>query len=136
MRPVGPLSTYKFRIGLALGRPKHVPCPVDETVRQDDQVGPLQVVYIPGHTPGHLAFRCPERRVLAVGDAIATWPQLGAGWAGFNLNETQYRASLRRLAQLEADVIGVGHGEPITERAEERLHSVAEAPSATSLAQP
>jgi glyoxylase-like metal-dependent hydrolase (beta-lactamase superfamily II) len=126
LRPRGRLSTYPMRIGLALGRPRHLPCPVDVALREGDQVGPLRVVHIPGHTPGHLAFHWEERDVLAVGDAVATWPRIDAGWPGFNLNEGQYRASLRRLAQIEAEVIAVGHGDPLTESAVERVHALAE----------
>ena len=96
---------------------------MDQAVQEDDQVGPLRVLHIPGHTPGHLAFHWAERGVLAVGDAIATWPQLDAGWPGFNLNEEQYRASLRRLAQLEANVVAVGHGEALAEGAAEDVHA-------------
>jgi glyoxylase-like metal-dependent hydrolase (beta-lactamase superfamily II) len=129
LRPRGPVSTYPFRIGLALGRPKHAPCPVDQGLVEGNQVGPLRVVHIPGHTPGHLAFHWEERGVLAVGDAVATWPRTDAGWPGFNLNEAQYRASLRRLAQIEPEVIAVGHGEPLRERASDRLHALAERPS-------
>jgi glyoxylase-like metal-dependent hydrolase (beta-lactamase superfamily II) len=129
LRPQGPLSTYPMRIGLALGRPKHAPCPVDRPLREGDQVGPLRVVHIPGHTPGHLAFHWEQRGVLAVGDAVATWPRIDAGWPGFNLNEGQYRASLKRLAQIEAEVIAVGHGEPLIERAGERVHALAEGSS-------
>ena len=126
MRPRGAVSTYPMRIGLALGRPKHAPCPVDQCLREGDQVGPLRVVHIPGHTPGHLAFHWEQRDVLAVGDAVATWPRLDAGWPGFNLNEGRYRASLRRLAQIEAEVIAVGHGHPLTERAADTVHALAE----------
>lgn len=126
MRPSGPLSTYPMRIGLALGRPKHPPCPVDRGLGEGDQVGPLRVLHIPGHTPGSLALHCEQRRVLVVGDAVATWPRVDAGWPGFNLNEGQYRESLSRLAEIEAEVIAVGHGDPLTERAAERVHSLAE----------
>jgi glyoxylase-like metal-dependent hydrolase (beta-lactamase superfamily II) len=126
MRPRGSLSTYPMRIGLAVGRPKHVPCPVDRGLVEGDQVGPLRVLHIPGHTPGHLAFDCEDRGVLAVGDAVATWPRLDAGWPGFNLNEGQYRASFGRLAKIEADVIAVGHGEPLTERAAEQVAALAD----------
>jgi glyoxylase-like metal-dependent hydrolase (beta-lactamase superfamily II) len=129
LRPQGPPSTYPMRIGLALGRPKHAPCPVDRPLREGDQVGPLRVVHIPGHTPGHLAFHWEQRGVLAVGDAVATWPRIDAGWPGFNLNEGQYRASLKRLAQMEAEVIAVGHGEPLIERAGERVHALSEGSS-------
>jgi hypothetical protein len=57
---------------------------------------------------------------------VATWPRTDAGWPGFNLNEGEYRVSLRRLAQVEAAVIAVGHGEPLTERAADRVHELAE----------
>lgn len=126
MVPRGSLSTYPMRIGLALGRPRHEPCPVDRALAEGDEIGPLRTVHIPGHTPGSLALHDEERGVLAVGDAVATWPRLGAGWPGFNLNEGQYRESLRRLARIEADVIAVGHGEPITEGGADRMHELAE----------
>ncbi len=126
LRPDGPPVTYPFRIGLALAHPKHVPCPVDRSVSEGDEIGPLRVLHIPGHTPGHLAFHHGPREVLAVGDAMATWPRTDAGWPGFNLNEPQYRASLRRLAQVEAAVVAVGHGDPLTERAADRVHELAE----------
>ncbi|MGH2986970.1 MAG: MBL fold metallo-hydrolase, partial [Solirubrobacterales bacterium] len=124
--PSGPLSLIPMRIGLALGRPKHAPCPVDRGLAEGDQVGPLRVLHIPGHTPGSLAFYLEQRGVLVVGDAVATWPRLDAGWPGFNLNEGQYRESLRLLAQVEAEVVAVGHGEPLTEAAAERVHELAE----------
>jgi glyoxylase-like metal-dependent hydrolase (beta-lactamase superfamily II) len=124
--PSGPLSLLPMRLGLALGRPKHQPCPVDRGLAEGDQVGPLRVLHIPGHTPGSLAFHHEQHGVLAVGDAVATWPRLGAGWPGFNLNEGQYRESLARLAEVEAPVIAVGHGEPLTEGAADSVHALAE----------
>jgi glyoxylase-like metal-dependent hydrolase (beta-lactamase superfamily II) len=126
MRPSGSLSTYPMRIGLAVGRPKHEPCPVDDGLSEGDEIGPLRVVHIPGHTPGSVAFHWDQRGVLVVGDAVATWPRLDAGWPGFNLNEGQYRASLGRLAEIEAEVVAVGHGDPLIERAAERVHVLAE----------
>jgi glyoxylase-like metal-dependent hydrolase (beta-lactamase superfamily II) len=118
------LRLVPFQLGLRLDRPKHVPCPVDEVVSDDDAVGPLQVVHAPGHSPGHLAFLWPERRVLVAGDAIATWPSFSDGWKGFHLNLAQHAVSLRRLAALDARIVGVGHGDPITHDAAERVHSL------------
>ena len=74
LRPMQSLRLIPFQLGLALGRPKHVGCPVDEAIANDDAAGPLQVLHAPGHSPGHLAFFWPERGVLLAGDAIATWP--------------------------------------------------------------
>jgi glyoxylase-like metal-dependent hydrolase (beta-lactamase superfamily II) len=126
--PKQSLRLLPFQLGLWLNRPKHVPCPVDESLSDGDAFGPLQVLHAPGHSPGHLSFHWPERGFLIVGDAIATWPELCAGWRAFNLNKRQHRASLQRLAALEPRLVGVGHGEPIVERADERVHEVATGP--------
>jgi glyoxylase-like metal-dependent hydrolase (beta-lactamase superfamily II) len=117
LRPMQSLRLLPFQLGLALGRPKHVPCPVDDAVGNDDAVGPLQVLHAPGHSPGHLAFFWPERGVLLAGDAIATWPELCPGWKAFTLNEEQHADSLRRMAALDARVVCVGHGDAITQDA-------------------
>ena len=119
------LRLIPFQLGLRLNRPKHVPCPVDEALDDGDAFGPLQVLHAPGHSPGHLAFSWPDRSFLIAGDAIATWPSLCAGWAAFTLNRTQHAVSLRRLAALDARIVGVGHGEAITEDAADRVHALA-----------
>ncbi len=122
--PKQSLRLLPFQLGLFLGKPKHVPCPVDEPLVEGDAFGPMRVYHAVGHSPGHLAFHWPERDFLIAGDAVATWPKLGAGWKGFNLNEKQHYATLRRLAPLEPKILGVGHGDPITEDAAGKLHSV------------
>jgi glyoxylase-like metal-dependent hydrolase (beta-lactamase superfamily II) len=127
MRPVRTYwRVYYLQFGAALGRGKHPPCPVDSHVEDGDTVGPVRVLHTPGHTPGHLAFWWPERQALFAGDAIATYPVFEAGWPAFNLNPTRQRASVSRMAQLEAEVIAVGHGDPIIAGAAERLHSLTE----------
>jgi glyoxylase-like metal-dependent hydrolase (beta-lactamase superfamily II) len=115
-----------FQVGLALGRGKHPPCPVDETLTEEDEIGGLQVLHIPGHTPGHLGFYSPEKRVLISGDAIATWPRFEDGWPAFTLDQKRHGVSIHRMAALEPEVVGVGHGDPITSNAAERVHELAE----------
>lgn len=126
--PMRPLHTYwrvyHLQFGAALGRGKHPPCPVDSTLKDGDRVGPVRVIHTPGHTPGHLAFWWPEHRVLFAGDAIATYPVFESGWPAFNLNLTRQRTSVRRMADLGAEVIAVGHGPPISGGAAERLRSL------------
>jgi glyoxylase-like metal-dependent hydrolase (beta-lactamase superfamily II) len=119
---------FPFQLGLWLGRPKHVPCPVDEHLSEGDTLGPFQVIHAAGHSPGHLAFAWPERKFAIVGDAVATWPQLSAGWHGFNLNKRQHQLTLQRLAALDADIIAVGHGDPLLRAANETMHALASRP--------
>ena len=118
------LKLLPFQLGLWLNRPRHVPCPPDDTLDEGDAFGPLQVLHAAGHSPGHLAFWWSERRFLIAGDAVATWPELCAGWTAFNLNLEQHHASVRRLAAFEPEIVGVGHGDPITRDAAERVHGL------------
>jgi glyoxylase-like metal-dependent hydrolase (beta-lactamase superfamily II) len=126
--PKQSLKLIPFQLGLRLNRPRHVPCPVDEALEDGDTFGPLQVLHVAGHSPGHLAFAWPERGFLIAGDAIATWPSLCAGWTAFTLNRTQHAVSLRRLAALEARIVGVGHGHPMVNGAADSIHELATRP--------
>jgi glyoxylase-like metal-dependent hydrolase (beta-lactamase superfamily II) len=126
LRPTRPFRTYPFQIGIFLGRPKHRPCPIDESVGEGDAVGPLEVLHAPGHSPGHLAFHWGERGLVIAGDAIATWPRFETGWPAFTLNAEQHRSSIQRLAALAPAVLGVGHGDPIVDRAAERIQALAD----------
>ena len=111
--PYPPYRVYPLQIGLNLDIAKHVPIQVDHFVHEGDRIGPIQVLFAPGHSPGHLAFYWSERRALIAGDAVCTWPTFMLGWKGFMLNEKQHQVSLRRLAELDAEVLCVGHGEPL-----------------------
>ena len=123
--PHKPLRVYfPFQLFAALGLGAHKPCPVDASIGAGDEVGGLQVLHIPGHTPGHLGFYAPDKGVLIAGDAISTWPSFDAGWESFTLNEAQHRMSIRTLASLEPRVLGVGHGDPIRKDAADRIHTL------------
>jgi glyoxylase-like metal-dependent hydrolase (beta-lactamase superfamily II) len=125
LKPTAPLRTYPFQVGIFLNRPRHKPCPIDESVEDGAAIGPLRVLHVPGHSPGHLAFHWEERRLLLSGDAIATWPRFEAGWQAFTLNPEQHAASIRRMAELDAALVGVGHGDPITDAAADKVHGLA-----------
>ena len=125
LRPF-PASLIKFRLGLALGIPRHPPCPVDEPLADGDAFGPFEVVHAPGHSPGHLAFWWPDRRALIAGDAVATWPDESPGWPHFQLDADAHERSVKRMASLEPLVVGVGHGDPLADGTPDRLHALAE----------
>ncbi|MGH3039245.1 MAG: MBL fold metallo-hydrolase [Gaiellaceae bacterium] len=123
--PKRPFRAYiPFQLGLALGLGDHPPCPVDDTLADGHEEGGLVVRHTPGHTPGHLAFWSEKHKVLLSGDAIVTWPELAAGWDSFTLNEQQRLDSLRHMAALAPEKVGVGHGDPIVGRASERVNSL------------
>jgi glyoxylase-like metal-dependent hydrolase (beta-lactamase superfamily II) len=121
--PTAPII-FPQRVGLALGFPSAAACHIDRPLNDGDAIGPVQVMHTPGHTPGSVIFYWPERQAVFAGDNIATWPRFGAGWPSFQLNENEFRRSFVRLVkEFEPcmQLIGVGHGEPIIERAAERV---------------
>jgi glyoxylase-like metal-dependent hydrolase (beta-lactamase superfamily II) len=92
----------------------------------------------PGHSPGHISFFRASDGVLLAGDAFATmdmdsWSgllsarkELAPGGAPFNMDWEATRASIRKLAALRPNVIGCGHGIPMSDPAlPERLERFA-----------
>ena len=81
----------------------------------------------PGHSPGHISLFRPADRVLLAGDAFATmsmdsWSGLVSGQqhlarasASFNCDWDATRASVQCLAALHPNVVGCGHGIPISD---------------------
>jgi glyoxylase-like metal-dependent hydrolase (beta-lactamase superfamily II) len=112
--PQWPLKVYPIQFALNIGVDGHAPCEVDAFLKEGDSVGPLQIIHAAGHSPGHLAMYWKQRSALFAGDALATWPELSLGWPGLTLDQDQNLQSLRKIDDLRADVIAVGHGEPAT----------------------
>jgi glyoxylase-like metal-dependent hydrolase (beta-lactamase superfamily II) len=122
LRPGYPVWLWPFQVASRFSHFR--PVKVDKMLRDGSTIGPLQAVYAPGHTPGHLAFFWPERSALFAGDALVTLPEFGPGWFGFMLNERQNRVSLRRMSELNANWIGVGHGDPVTSGGADKLRQL------------
>jgi glyoxylase-like metal-dependent hydrolase (beta-lactamase superfamily II) len=113
---------WGFFGGMALAGAARPPAlPGAETFADGDVLdvpGRPRVVHTPGHTPGHCALLFEGRGALFVGDAMCTrspltgrvGPQLMP--APTNVSNATARASLQRIAELEARVLLPGHGEP------------------------
>lgn len=81
----------------------------------------------PGHSPGHVSFFRSSDRVLLAGDALATmdmdsWAGLIGGkkeisraGAPFNMDWDATRRSVQKLAELRPNVLGCGHGIPMSD---------------------
>ncbi len=70
----------------------------------------LTVLHLPGHTPGSIGLHDEESRILFTGDVIyEPIEDLLDDLAGSDVE--QYRASMRRLAGLDVDIVHPGHGE-------------------------
>jgi glyoxylase-like metal-dependent hydrolase (beta-lactamase superfamily II) len=77
--------------------------------------GGLQVVWTPGHTPGSIALRHPERGLLFTGDTAAEREGAeGAVFLGpFDIDRGRARESFRRLGDPALTTECFGHGDPL-----------------------
>ncbi|MEV0639855.1 MBL fold metallo-hydrolase [Streptomyces sp. NPDC050619] len=72
------------------------------------------VLAVPGHTPGSIALHLSGERVVLTGDIAGHLKGEHIALGPFNTDREQARHSLRRLATLDVDAAGFGHGTPIT----------------------
>ncbi len=97
---------------LELGAPPR-PAPVHRELRDGEVLdfgGGAEVLAVPGHTEGSLALHLPQHRLLFTGDTLAN--VRGVTMPGvFNLDSGAVDAAARRLAELDVDVVCVGHGD-------------------------
>jgi glyoxylase-like metal-dependent hydrolase (beta-lactamase superfamily II) len=90
-------------------------------------MGGLHVVSTPGHAPGHLAFWQPERKVLFCGDVMmALWPRrLTLPFRMVTVDMDENIRSLKKLAELDTQVLCLGHGIPIARNTSELVRKFA-----------
>jgi glyoxylase-like metal-dependent hydrolase (beta-lactamase superfamily II) len=94
--------------------PDAAPSRVDRELDDNEALETIgaRVLSTPGHTSGSIALHFPDEGVLFTGD-VAT-EHLGQIVLGpFNQDRTRSRESFRRFADIEADTICFGHGQPL-----------------------
>lgn len=113
--PVIPPEERELFDRVTPGVPAAPRSPVDHEVDEGDVLdfgGGARVLSIPGHTAGSIAIHLPAHGVLFTGDTVATWE--GAAIPGvFNTDRPRLLESVRRLLDLEPEVLCVGHGDPL-----------------------
>jgi glyoxylase-like metal-dependent hydrolase (beta-lactamase superfamily II) len=127
---LGPIAGFAL-FGMTHGGLRSTP--IREVVLIDgpavlDVPGAPQVIPLPGHTPGSVAYRFGSVDALLLGDAMttrsvvsgATGPALGP----FTVDPTQALMSLEALAGIEASWLLPGHGDPWTGGVAEALREV------------
>jgi glyoxylase-like metal-dependent hydrolase (beta-lactamase superfamily II) len=99
---------------------------IDAALAPGEQIGPFTVVAVPGKSPGEVAFHCPRRRTLIVGDAVIGKPpgRLSLLREKVLDDPARLRASLHALAELDVETLLPGDGEPILADARARLREL------------
>jgi len=108
-------------------------CHVDRALADGgviDVLGGLRVIHTPGHTPGSICLYGPERQILFCGDLLFRKQAQGGevvlqhALPLFTLDMNQSRASVHKLADLEVEVLCLGHGKPVLAGAGHRIRSL------------
>jgi glyoxylase-like metal-dependent hydrolase (beta-lactamase superfamily II) len=92
------------------------PATVDVELAGDEELDfgdGARVLAIPGHTAGSIAIHLPAHGVLFAGDTVACLPETGVIPGAFNTDGARLLESYRMLAELDPDVVCVGHGRSV-----------------------
>ena len=91
-------------------------------------IGPLEVVAAAGKSPGEVALFWQDRGILIVGDAIIGSPAGRCGLLPEKVidDPAQLRRSVRKLLDIDFDILLFGDGEPILKNAKTQLEELIE----------
>lgn len=104
---------------------------VDRKLRDGDVLdllGGLQVIHVPGHTPGSVAFYQKEQRIMFFSDVIRNNEKNGLTVGipeKFNIDTPQTHADAKKLLSYPIDYALFSHGAPILGNADKVLKTLA-----------
>ncbi len=92
------------------------------------RIGPLEVVGAAGKSPGEVALFWRDRKILIVGDAVIGNPAGRCGLLPERVMDDlpRLRANVRKLLDLDFDILLFGDGESILQNARARLKELVE----------
>jgi glyoxylase-like metal-dependent hydrolase (beta-lactamase superfamily II) len=126
-----PLPRYKGFKGLLLRlfsllRPSFFT--PDILLKDGDRIEGLTCIHLPGHTPGSIGLLDENMKCIFAGDILRSdGKTLTAGPAGFTLDPAVEQESIRKLADLDFDLLLVGHGKPLRPQAAVKVREYAAA---------
>lgn len=118
------------------GIPKNLDIVPERLLKEGDQVGTLEVVGTPGHTPGSISLFERKNRAIIVGDAFQTQGKVAvcgqlvplfpfpafATW-----NKELSLESAKKIQLLSPQILAVGHGKILVSPKENINHAIVDA---------
>jgi hydroxyacylglutathione hydrolase len=109
------------------------PVEIAGTVREGDDIAGLEVIDLPGHSPGQIGLWRESDRVALTSDCFYTLDMWGRDCAPklpermYNFDTEQARASIRKLAALEPAAAWPAHAKAVTGDVRSQLEQAADA---------
>lgn len=123
------LSGVKSQTGSAFMKPlvslmkllyRTRPVKPDIILEDGDRIGDYRVIHTPGHTPGSICLYNHDNGVIFVGDNLK-YSKGKIEKPGIMHEPKKYRESMKKLENLDIEVILTGHGPPVTSDVNEKL---------------
>lgn len=105
------------------------PCEVDMTLRDGDRIEELglEVLELPGHTEGGVAYYLREKKLAFIGDLVSNFfHRPGPPFLSFSYDKEAILQSVRRLGDLDLEYAYPGHGAVIGPGAAKKIRALAE----------
>jgi hydroxyacylglutathione hydrolase len=98
------------------------PVKADILLKEGDQIGDYRVIHTPGHTPGSICLYNPKNKVIFVGDNLQYSKGKIKSPSSRLIPEPElYKESMKKLGDLDIEVILTGHGPPVKSDANKKL---------------
>lgn len=97
-----------------------MPVVVDVEVSDGDELpilGGIRLLHTPGHTPGSISLFIPNEGLVIVGDVLSNTYGLSLPSRAFTVDMVKEINSIKRVADLEFNMVCFGHGLPLTRKA-------------------
>jgi glyoxylase-like metal-dependent hydrolase (beta-lactamase superfamily II) len=101
---------------------KVAPVSVSITLKDGDKIGGLTVIEAPGHTLGSIFLYDPDRKALFSGDTLRLdGDKVTSGPKQYVWSEEKEKASIKRLANLDFEVLLPGHASYLSSGASRKV---------------
>lgn len=92
----------------------------------DDILPGLEVIELHGHSPGQVGYWWPEKRLLIGGDVMMHMPWgMTLPIPGVTPDMAEAKRSIRKVAEMDIDILCFGHGAPLLGHAAAQIRTFA-----------